>query len=220
MEIVKDAIKYLIGKEPDTYVEESFTEASLDAALDEMLTTSDIPANGYQAHTARVSGRYYLYTDKRWVTSGDDNYGTAYFQLNEAGGTGATPTAEWEHRGLFVPAGTVLTEFYIVGRMSSTQVTDLEYYLVERKPTDPNAWESGYDNDNEMTNNLISNDKWFNHTDGAFTGATNDIHRRKITLATPHLFVDDAYLTMYVRPEGNLGGTRYGLMDIIYTLNA
>jgi len=171
-------------------------------------------------NTDRISGRFYLYAGNRWVTSGDDNYGTTYFQFNESGGTGNDPVYEWEHRGILVAPGTVLTGFDIVGDVNNTQVTDVEYVVVERRPDDVAAWDSGFDNDTEMENIVIDRDFFWDHSASPVkTGNINDTHGTFVTLDTPHLFTEYAFLTIYCRPVGNVTGTRYFNADIRYKMN-
>jgi len=77
------------------------------------------------------SGRVYLYNDTRWVTNSDDNYGPAYYQWVESGGTNADPAMEWEHKGDFVRAGTTLHELAIFGRiLNIATISDLEILVV------------------------------------------------------------------------------------------
>ena len=48
-------------------------------------------------------GRFQAYTNNRWVTSADDNYGVNTQTWNEQAGTGADPLVEWEHVGELLP---------------------------------------------------------------------------------------------------------------------
>jgi len=156
------------------------------------------------------SGRWYCYTDRRWTTDSDDLYGPSYYQFVENSGTGETPIIEWEHLGMFVPAGTKVTALNMIGRANNTQVTDMEMYVIYREPTTSGGWESGLDADGEFTSTVLHNDLFFTPTGGGtvFTGAMNDIHKR--TIALDHTVGNDGgYLSIYMRPVGTLTSTRY-----------
>lgn len=155
-----------------------------------------------------LTGRFYLYTDNRWVTDSDDNYGPSYYQFNESGAVGVTPVMEWEHMGIFVPAGRTIEKFHFTGKTNNSQVTDLEFYCVLRYPDPITRWESGMDNDGEDDHVLLLNSLFMAPVgETAFTGGTNDSHRRTWTIGQS---VDqDSYLSVYIRPVGVLTATRY-----------
>ncbi len=155
-------------------------------------------------------GRIYCYTDNRWVTGNDDNYGITYHQHNESGGTGASPIVEWEHRGWYMPDNIKIKNIYIFGRVNNVEVTDLELDIYACTPTTAGRWEgAGVDNDGELTNTQLHNDNFFSPTGGgtAFTGATNDNHVRKITI--DHSLTAGSELRIYMKPAGTITATRY-----------
>lgn len=156
-----------------------------------------------------TAGRWYLYADNRWITDSDDNYGTSYYQFAESGGTGTTPIAEWEHMGKLVPAGKTINKLHFVGRSNSDEVTDLEFYIILRKPDPITRWETGLDNDAEDVEVVLYNNLFFAPTDGgtAFSGNMSDRHWRTIDIN--HLVTENSYLSIYIRPTGTLTATRY-----------
>lgn len=147
-----------------------------------------------------ASGRFYLQTAKNWVTDSDDNYGPAYYQWAESGGTGANPIAEWEHLGHLIPAGRRIKKFLIAGRVNNTEVTDIEIVLLLRRPNPVSRWETGLDNDGEDVETLLYRNMFFSPDDGGvvFSGNINDVHKREILL--DQLVEEDSYLSIYVRP--------------------
>lgn len=157
------------------------------------------------------SGRAYCYTDLRWVTGSDDNYGTSYYQFNESGGTGLEPVVEWEHQGQLIPQGRTLRNLYIAGRCNNVELTDVQIYIVMKHPTPITRWQTGYDNDGEDVVTVLYNDLWMTPTGGGtiFTGATNDARMRSITL--DHTVSETGYFSIYYKPVGALTANRYFL---------
>jgi len=161
-----------------------------------------------------ISGRFYVYTDYRWVTPFDDNYGHAYYQWAESGGTGANPIIEWEHQGLIIPPGTRVTNFKMFGRATSTQFTDWQIRLYKVVPSTTGRWEGvGVDNDAEIVSTELHNDLFYAPAVGtAMTGAINDRHMREVDLSsnTDAEFPDLGELRLYIKPVGTaVTATRY-----------
>lgn len=152
------------------------------------------------------SGRFYCFTNNRWVTESDDIVGSNNQNMRENSGTAATPDFEWEHLGTFFPAGTRVKALNMLGRANNNQVSDLDIIIVERKPTDINAYQNGYDADGEMTNTILFQDTWQNAV-GSFAGNMNDIHGA--TIPINHTMDDLAQMSIYIRPVGAIAVTRY-----------
>lgn len=167
------------------------------------------------------SGRFYCYPDDRWVTDSDDNYGPSYYQFSESGGAGANPIIEWEHHGMYMPAGTTLHEFMLAGRANVTTVSELEMYIVAKRPPAASAWETGIDADGEVITDTIYRGMYWNNTDpgqNTFSGGANDDHARKIT-GIDYLFTEDAYLSLYIKPTNTSTATRYFLSTYTYIVS-
>lgn len=158
------------------------------------------------------SGRWYCYTDNRWITNSDDNYGPAYYQFNESGGTGADPLIEWEHQGDMLPADTVIKSIILSCRTTSVNITDFEFVLVRTVPEAGRA-ESGVDADAEDVHTEVYRNFWWNNTDPdqpTFTGDTNDIHIREIPINVTLAELNK--VGMYIKPVGTITATSYVLM--------
>jgi len=155
-------------------------------------------------HIITNSGRFYLYENNRWVTDSDDSYGSNYHQMNENGGTGSIPVAEWEHLGIIVNKGDIIKELKFVCRTNSNEVTDIEFYIVNRVPTPITRWETGLDNDSEDVSTPIFQG---NFVIPGMSGNMTDIRRRimDINFQIP----EDSFLSIYLRPVGDLDDTRY-----------
>lgn len=122
------------------------------------------------------AGRTYLYDDERWITCGDDNYSFAQFQWTEGGGSGISPTNEWEHQGWLLREGDVLRDFTMAGRVSNNQsqrVADIEWRLEFIAPDLP-EWQNGNINsDGEVSSTLLLTDNWLNAAGSGQTVITN-----------------------------------------------
>lgn len=167
------------------------------------------------------SGRFYCYTSNNWVTDGDDNYGNNYYQFAETGASGAVPVYEWEHQGLLVQKKTTLKQFIISGRMNATDIADIKFHLVFRYPTLETGFINGYDNDGEMSSEVIYDDYFFNPDNEVisgqpFGGAINDIHRRDINLN--YTFNRDGFLSLYAKTLNTSTSTRYFLCSYRYDI--
>lgn len=195
----------------------SVTKPNVEAVLTGEITSHTHPSSASASkYRYMYSGRTYCYTDLRWVTSMDDNYGWSYYQNNESGGTGVDPIGEWEHQGIPVPSGTKLKKVWIKGRVNNVEVTDIQIAIYGVTPSTADRWTGvGVDTDSEVVSTEIHRNTFFTPVAGGtpFTGATNDIHLRKIDL--DYTFTEDAELRIYYKPVGVLTANRYFLHNIM-----
>lgn len=141
-------------------------------------------------------GRWYMYTDNRWI--GPGNYHTENKSVNL--GTGADPSKDWDGKSdHFVKAGTVLNEIDIVWNFNSTEMTDV-YFKVYLKHAD---WVSGDVNSTaEVTRVEL--------TGGTFTPVTAGTGMNRTVLDLGGYVVpEDGFITMACKPNGSLTATRY-----------
>lgn len=167
-----------------------------------------------------VTGRMYCYADLRWVTDSDDNYGTAYYQFSESGGTGLDPIVEFEHRGHLVPKGTKLHQLKFEGRSNNALLTDVEIMCVVKHPDPITRWETGYDNDGEdaATTFTVLREFFYGPTGSpVLSGPSNDRHMRTFDLGGYEV-PEDANLSLYMKPVGALVSTRYLPLGYTYTI--
>lgn len=189
---------------------------SLQARLSSLITT--IKGN-YTDHDNRIvtlenrtrtisnTGRAYFYTDNRWVTNSDDNYGPSYYQWNEHSGTGTTPIVEFEHIGDRLRAGRRVTRLEIGGRANDAEVLDIEVYAVFRSPDTQARWSTGMGSDAEDTVTVLVNGLWKSSGNETLISAPNDTMKQSWDLDfTPTI---DGYLSIYFRSVGALTATRY-----------
>jgi hypothetical protein len=162
-----------------------------------------------------------MYVDNRWVTAYDDIYGPNHYNATENAGTGVTPITEYEHLGLYLPAGTILKSLTILMRNnSSVDVTDANLF-VDLKTPEESRWLGGYDNDTEDSHITLLDDLWYNPTDvsqPAFTGgAITDLNRREYIF--DHTVAADSMVALYMQPVGDaIQTTRYFYATHIWTL--
>jgi len=164
--------------------------------------------------------RWSLFTDNRWITCYDDLYGPNHYNATESAGIGSNPIIEYEHLGLFVPAGTVVKDLTIINRVnSSAEITDLQF-VADLKTPEPARWLGGYDDDAEDSNLILLDDTWIDPADPeheAFTsGAITDIYRRVFSI--DHTVDEDSELALYMKPVGTITATRYAYLTHIWTL--
>ncbi len=167
------------------------------------------------------SGRFYLYTDERWVTDSDDNYGFGYYQFAESGGTGVNPIQEWEHQGHMLQKGETLKKFILNARTntSGNGVSDIDVILSFRYPDPTTRFQTGYDSDGEVTEVEILRENWFTVGNPAtwgptLTGVINDGHRRiaDLDFTAP----EDGWLSIYVQATGDITSQSYFLTTYRY----
>jgi len=150
-------------------------------------------------------GRFTCFTDNRWTTDSDDNYGLNQFQFNENCGTGIEPIIEWEHMGILLPENRIIKNLKFAGKSNNNQVSDLEIRVVYKYPNPITNWKTGMDNDNEQTIDTLFSG---NYLDATMTGNMNDFMLKEIDLGdfeTPEI----GMLCIYLRPVGTITATRY-----------
>lgn len=182
-----------------------------------------VPVNAEYMTTTQNAGRFYCYTDNRWVTESDDNYGMNYYQCTESGGTGDNPIPEWEHQGLMMEKGERIKRITINAKTNNNEVTDFQVRLIARYPTNADRWRTGLTGDANMTNDILLDGLFMNpvdvvNWDTAYTGNMNTHHRRTINI--DYQIPTDGWLSLYIRPIGTITSTRYLIMTYRYDIIA
>lgn len=169
-----------------------FTEAlRIDAATGAVA----LPATGTR-QILPYNYRYYLYTDKRWVST-TANSGTQTANRNL--GSGSEPNIGWDTKGLFIPAGSVLNHFVLAGSFSNSQIADLDV----RVQFQHGDWNGTWGNSNTTTRAaLYSADT---------VGISGGNGMQRTTLPLNYTTPSDGYLIMALRPNAasTLTATRY-----------
>lgn len=152
-------------------------------------------------------GRAYIKKDD-WVTGADDQYGYGYYQYSEKANDNAVPEVEWEHLGIFIPAGRYLKRLHVTGRCNSSSIPDIEICAGVKTPNPLSRWESGIDKDSEVSWTTLHHDDFMYPSAGTqFTGNLADMHRRTIDL--DHSVSEDCMFSMYLRSTSNSNSSRY-----------
>lgn len=141
-------------------------------------------------------GRWYCYTDNRWI--GPGNYHTENKAVNL--GTGADPNTDWDGKSdHFVKTGSVLHEIDIVWNFNSAEITDA-YFKVYLKHAD---WASGDVNSTgEVTRVEL--------TGGTLTPITAGTGMNRTVLDLGGYVVpEDGFIIMVMKPAGSITATRY-----------
>ncbi len=102
--------------------------------------------------------RVYHYTDARWISLADDNYGIGYMQATENAGTQNDPIFEWENRGWLYRSGEKLASIDMMCRpTNNTEVADWEVIIAALTLNDPNRlYGSGVNADSQRTATVLS----------------------------------------------------------------
>lgn len=138
---------------------------------------------GASLNVQNFTNRFYLYTDQRWISAVDGNYGFDDINSSESAGKGATPLVEWENQGLPFDVGDTIKQVQFRLRTNNIDVGDLELYLAFIHPDAETRWVTGFDNDGEMTTVVLHNDLFKVPLVGApITAAMNDRSRRVVDL--------------------------------------
>jgi len=142
-----------------------------------------------------ISGRWYLYADRRWVGF-SVNYGAATENYSQSGGTGAEPNVLWYQLGPVILDGSSAKQLRIAGRCNSAQVTGIDVRLYHQ--TGP--WSAHWDSAVETVRTLIG---------GADNLDFSEADMKRHILDMDETVVGDGYLLMMVRPVGAPTQTRY-----------
>ena len=156
--------------------------------------------------------RWYLYTDKRWVTN-NVTYGIFYYNYNQSGGTGGSPTVSWNQIGQELLGKNTIFGFSVKGRTTSNEVTDLRISIwilntpIEGVP--------GIDSNGEMDWREIYNDA-INLVPAG--GESNDMNRQTVLFDSPIEIEENTTVVVFMQPVGSLSSNRYfyGGVQIFY----
>lgn len=203
-------VAYILGEETPEMQEEISEYLSenrdMESISNEIENTAQ-DAEGYIPSLISNSGRFYLYNNT-WITNSDDNYGTGYFQFAENAGRNEIPTIEWEHKGDLIPKGRKIKSFKIAGEINSLDVTDLEIYIVLKRPNPLTKWKTGLNNDSDQDIKVLYHDNYYNPSEGEIiTSPVNYTSLKEIEIN--HLVDETSYLCIYIKPVGSLSRTRY-----------
>lgn len=185
------------------------TGAGFDLHLSDTTGSIIYKINGQpQIRYLPISGRLYCYTDGRWISVFDDNYGGVYHQIAESAGTGAEPISEWEWGAAKLLPGEMVTGLHFTGRSTNSEVTDLNLRVAQRVPTGANTWANGIDADGEF----INENKISGTISGLIPNYTRNLldkHAGYIPVANPTQVTDIGEATVCFQATTSGTATRY-----------
>ncbi|WP_179378101.1 DUF2793 domain-containing protein [Jannaschia marina] len=167
------------------------TAMTVDAATGE----TRFPSGVRVPREVPLGGRWYCYTDNRWVTF-STSYGPTSENRNSSAGTGSEPSTSWTHIGLFVRGGTRLLSLDGMLRASSTQVTGYDLRICVQTGALDGSWNTA--SETQKTTIHASDNRPMGT---AWHGLSADL--------TSTVVPQDSAVLIYIRPHGTLSGTRY-----------
>lgn len=153
------------------------------------------PSGAKIANRAEVGGRFYCYTDNRWVTY-FTTHGTKNPNISAGAGTGTDPTLSWQHIGAMVEKDACLQFIKSAHRVNSTEVTgvDMRVYF----QTGP--WDTGWNSNGDVTRTLI----------GSVDNGTAATSFSQTTIDLGNFIApEDGFVLFFMRPVGTITATRY-----------
>ncbi len=149
--------------------------------------------------------RYYLYTDKRWVSHSAN---AASLNASVSHGIGAEPNLSWATKGIFLPAGSVINQFLLAGNISNNEVTDMDLRFYFQHGPWNNSWNTA---DETTRETLFSGDG---------VGIVGNSGMRNMEFSIDYVTPAAGYFAIAARAEASstLAATRYfysaGALDV------
>jgi len=170
----------------------TFTEAlRIDAASGAVA----MPTTG-QRQLMPFNYRYYFYTDKRWV---GPSASAASLNASQNLGTGAEPNVDWDGKGIYLPAGTVINAFTLAGTPSNGEIADIDLRVYFQH----GPWNASWNTAGETTQTVL-------HSANAsgFIGSGGMCHA---VYPLAYTVPVDGYFAVAARPDASstLAATRY-----------
>ena len=168
----------------------TFTEAlRVDAATGQV----EMPMT-HARQLIQIQSRIYLYADQRWCGPASN---TGLLNANIDLGTGAEPNVDWDSKGVFLPAGSVLHALCVTGNFTNNDVTDMDLRICFQH----GPWNASWNSTGGTTRNTLVSVNGAGMTDG--TSMQHALF--PLTFTTPA----DGYLFIIARASTAPGGTRY-----------
>lgn len=185
----------------------TFTEA---LRIDGTTGAVAMPATGTR-QLIPFNHRYDFEPDWRWVGFSSD---PATLSVAQNLGTGPEPVANWDAKGYFVPAGSVIRRFYFAGSASHQEIVDLDLRITFQHGPWNGAW-----NASAATTRV-------NLASANAAGLIGTGGMRRTTYALDYTTPADGYFAITARQDASsaLTQTRYfyaaGALDLILPPNA
>lgn len=165
------------------------------AAFDAATGRAQFPSGVQVPNRAEVGGRFYCYTNNRWVTH-HPAYGVQSENSSTNCGADTDPWLDWTHMGAFVPKGAVLQALDGLLRGSDTEITgyDVQVYFQTGPLT------TGWNTDAETVRTFA----------GGLSAVSFDPGFNRLSLDLGGFEApEDGFAVLYLRPTGTITSTRY-----------
>lgn len=173
--------------------------------------TGPTGANGSSWRVADITGRWYMYTDRRWVTF-STAYGHSTENYQQSGGTGTEPNTVWGMFGPWIPAGSTIHR--VVGMLlaNTSEFGGIGVRIHHQSATSQALFDAGdWDTTGETARTLLFSTDDEPHTDTNWMPKNWD--------CGDYVTEVDGSVLVWIRPSGTPTGTRYlyGPLQIEYT---
>lgn len=165
------------------------------AAFDAASGRASFPSGAQVPNRIDMGGRFYCYTNNRWVTH-QTSYGVQGENSSTNGGSGSDPAVGWEHMGVFLPQGAALKSLDGFLRASSTEVTG--YDVQVHFQTGP--FDTGWNTDAETVRTSVAT-----QSGNTFLPGFNRLDLDLAGFEAPA----DGFAVLFIRPIGTISATRY-----------
>lgn len=152
------------------------------------------------------SGRWYCYTDNRWVGF-NNTYGPTYYQYAQNQGTGATPNNTWNKNGIILPAGAIPRRLWIKGRNNNIEVTSMNVYVRVNDAAFDNLG-LAIDSSGESGEVVLANTN-INTSGTAGNSLDMRLFEIDLTAITEHTMVNHGDIKLAMQPVGTITANRY-----------
>lgn len=142
-----------------------------------------------------ISGRWYCYTDNRWVGF-SDAYGVGSGNFNRNMGTGVEPSVLYTQHGPIIRQGTKIQKVLASFRPNHNDINGFNIRLAFQYGPWGSAW----------GNSSVTRDVLFSQDSAALSFSS---HVRIDAPLGDYECPEDGFLLIYVQPEGTLSTTRY-----------
>lgn len=165
------------------------------AIFDAATGRARFPAGAQTSQRSDFGGRFFCYTDNRWVVF-NSSFGVQTENHSTNAGTAAVPDVNFENMGVFVPQGTVLRTVSGMIRRSSAEVTGCDVQVHFQTGPTGAPWASNAD----ITRTLLAE----------VPGVTLQPGFQKLDMDLGEMVaLSDGFVLFFLRPIGALTATRY-----------
>ncbi|MEP1522218.1 DUF2793 domain-containing protein [Ascidiaceihabitans sp.] len=165
------------------------------AAFDAASGRASFPSGAQVTNRIDMGGRFYCYTNNRWVTH-QTSYGVQGENSSTNGGTGVDPSISWSHMGVFLPQGAALKALDGFLRASSTEITgyDVQFHF----QTGP--FDTGWNANGSTVRTSVAS-----QSGNTFLPGFNRLGLDLGGFVAP----TDGFALLFIRPIGAITATRY-----------